>query len=146
MPITRRHTTRAIEPVVSHYNNQYDCYQRSLDPVLPDGGYRLVRPRRSLARHVIDIDIYHTSEDRAAYNGGLFWHTDHYRDAATSTHRAYSRANCGPNRREYGGGPSNEHNYPTGLLNYYYLTGDPQAREAVLGLAGWVVAMDDGAE
>jgi hypothetical protein len=92
----------------------------------------------------MDIDIYHTTEDRAAYNGGMFWHTDHYRDAATSTHRAYSRANCGRVKRDYGGGPSDEHNYATGLLHYYYLTGNPRTREAVLSLADWVVAMDDG--
>ena len=50
-----------------------------------------------LARHVADIDIYHTVEDKAAYNGGLFWHTCHYVDAGTSTHRSYPRANgvCG---------------------------------------------------
>ena len=98
----------------------------------------------TLARHVIDIDTYHTTRDRAAYNGGLFWHTDHYRDAATSTHRCYSRANRGSAGRNYGGGPCNEHNYTTGLLHYYYLTGNPQARDTVLGLADWVIAMDDG--
>ena len=82
--------------------------------------------------------------DQAAYNGGLFWHTDHYRDAATSTHRCYSRANRGSAGRNYGGGPCNEHNYTTGLLHYYYLTGNPQARDTVLCLADWVIAMDDG--
>jgi len=97
-----------------------------------------------LARHVIDIDIYHTDRDKAAFNGGMFWHTDHYRDAATATHRAYSRSNCQPRDRSYGGGPCNEHNYTTGLLHYYFLTGDPNARAAVLGLADWVVNMDDG--
>src|SRR5690606_9880651 len=98
---------------------------------------------RDAARHTIDIDIYHTSEDRPAYSGGLFWHTDHHRPAATSTHRTYSRKN-GPIGR-YGGGPSNEHNYTSGLLLYYWLTGDGAARDAVIGLADWVVAMDDGA-
>src|SRR5262249_811451 len=87
--------------------------------------------------------IYHTKEDRAAYSGGMFWHTDHYKDAATCTHRAYSRANKKPGQ-PYGGGPSNEHNYTTGLLHYYYLTGDPEARDAVLSLADWVEHMDDG--
>ncbi|MGH8324895.1 MAG: hypothetical protein ACRETD_14040, partial [Steroidobacteraceae bacterium] len=94
------------------------------------------------ARHTIDIDIYHTSGDRAAFNGGLFWHTDHYKPAATGTHRTYSRHNSGG--RAYGGGPGNEHNYTSGLMLYFYLSGDVQAREAVLGLAEWVIAMDDG--
>ncbi len=49
-----------------------------------------------LARHVSDIDIYHTSEDQAKYNNGLFWHTYHYVDAGKSTHRSYPK---GTNRR-----------------------------------------------
>ena len=91
----------------------------------------------------MDIDIYHTTEDRAVYNGGLFWQTDHYLTAATSTHRTYSKANA-PAGRPYGGGPGCEHNYTTGLLYYYYLTGDTEASRAVKGLADWVIAMDDG--
>jgi hypothetical protein len=43
-----------------------------------------------------------------------------------------------------GGGPSNEHNYTSGLLLYYHLTGNVQARDAVVGLAEWVLNMDDG--
>jgi hypothetical protein len=135
---------RGEPPVISHYNNQYDVIHGFLIQYFRTGDPRWLDLADPLARHVIDIDIYHTSEDRSAYSGGMFWHTDHYRDAVTSTHRAYSQANCGPNRRAYGGGPSNEHNYTTGLLHYYYLTGDPTARETVLSLADWVVAMDDG--
>src|SRR5207249_2412935 len=59
--------------------------------------------------------------------------------------RTYSRANCRPGDRSYGGGPSSNHNFTTGLLHYYYLTGDPGARDAVLSLANWVIHMDDGA-
>ena len=131
-------------PVISHYNNQYDSIYGFLIQYFRTGDARWLDLAAPLARHVLDIDIYHTDEDRAAYNGGLFWHTDHYRDASTSTHRAYSGANCGPVRRDYGGGPSNEHNYTTGLLHYFYLTGDSQARYAVLGLADWVINRDDG--
>ena len=46
----------------------------------------------------------------------------------------------------YGGGPSNEHNYTTGLLTYYFLTGDMSASEAVEGLADWVIHIDDGSK
>jgi len=132
-------------PLVSHYNNQYDAiygaivqYASTVDPhwfiLLTD-----------LAKHVIDIDIYHTSEDRSAYNHGMFWHTDHYTDVAAATHRAYSQITItAKGLQDYGGGPSNEHNYATGLLHYYYLTGDPFARETVLNLANWVINMDDG--
>ncbi len=133
------------KPVLSHYNNQYDVvcggilqYLRSGDPTW----YSFFAP---LARHVMDIDIYHTVKDKAAYNGGLFWFTDHYKDAATCTHRTYSRANCQPGDNSYGGGPSSNHLFTTGLLYYYYLTGDPNARDAVFELADWVRAMDDGA-
>jgi hypothetical protein len=132
-------------PVVSHYNNQYDVVYGMVLQYLRTGDGRWFDLLGPLARHVIDVDIYHTDRDRSLYNGGLFWHTDHYRDAATCTHRGYSRANCRPGDRAYGGGPSNEHNYTTGLLHYYYLTGDPLARDAALGLADWVVHMDDGA-
>ena len=131
-------------PVVSHYNNQYDpIYGMSLQ-LLRTGDPRWLGLLDPLARHVMDIDIYHTGRDRPAYSGGLFWHTDHYRDAATATHRCYSRANRGAAGRRYGGGPCAEHNYTTGLLHYHYLTGDPDARDAVTGLADWVVRMDDG--
>jgi hypothetical protein len=131
-------------PLISHYNNQYDVVCGALLQFWRTGDRRWFDLLDPLARHVIDIDIYHTTQDKAAYNGGLFWHTDHYRDAATCTHRAYSQANCRRGDRSYGGGPSNEHNYTTGLLHYYYATGDPAARDAVLGLADWVLAMDDG--
>jgi glycosyltransferase involved in cell wall biosynthesis len=131
-------------PVISHYNNQYDLiygaalnYLRSADAEW----FRFLDP---LARHVMDIDIYHTTHDRAAYSGGPFWHTEHYLDAATGTHRGFSKANA--NGRMTGGGPCNEHNYTTGLLHYHFLTGDPQARETVLGLADWVLRCDDGSQ
>jgi hypothetical protein len=131
------------ETVVSHYNNQFDGLFGAIVQCARTGepGWReLIDP---LARHVVDIDLYHTDRDRAAYNGGLFWHTDHYRTAGRSTHRTYSADNQAP-EQPYGGGPSCEHNYTTGLLHYYWMTGNPDARDAVLELAGWVRAMDDG--
>lgn len=131
-------------PVISHYNNQYDLVQGTLLQFLRTGDPRWFELGDALARHVIDIDIYHTDQDKAAYNGGLFWFTDHYKDAATCTHRTYSRHNCKPGDRSYGGGPSSNHNFTTGLLYHYYLTGDPNARAAVLSLADWVIRMDDG--
>jgi hypothetical protein len=88
-----------------------------------------------LAKHVIDIDIYHTNEDRPAYNHGLFWHTDHYSDAATATHRSYSQAiMAARGLQDYGGGPSKSTTIRLGSA-YYYFTGDPLAREAVLGFS-----------
>lgn len=128
-------------PFVSHYNNQYDCVEAFLLQFLRTGDPRWWALAEPLARHVIDIDLYHTDRDRPVYSGGLFWHTDHYKPARTATHRCYSRRNGG---RGYGGGHSNEHNYPSGLLLYHWLTGDPRAAAGVRQLADWVIAMDDG--
>ncbi len=129
-------------PFISHYNNQYDFVYGAALHALRTGDSRWHRLMSQAARHTVDIDIYHTEADRTAFNGGLFWHTDHYVPAATATHRTYSRANQG--NGDYGGGPSNEHNYASGLLLHYYLTGDRESRDAVIGLADWVCAMDDG--
>jgi hypothetical protein len=136
---------RGPKPVVSHYNNQYDGVYGALLQYFRTGDRRWWEVADPLARHVADIDIYHTTEDKAAYNGGLFWFTDHYTDAATCTHRTYSQANRPADGQPYGGGPGSCHNFTTGLTTYYYLTGDPVARDAAVGLADWVVAMDDGA-
>ena len=129
--------------IVSHYNNQFDMIFGATLQLAATGDLKWFDLLDPLARHVIDIDIYHTNEDRAAFNGGLFWHTDHYVDARLSTHRTYSRRNQ-KHGHAYGGGPSCEHNYTTGLLHYYFLTGNVEARESVLSLADWVIQMDDG--
>ena len=125
-------------PFVSHYNNQYDAVAGFAIHFLRTGDPRWWRLSDDLARHVRDIDIYHTREDKAAYNGGLFWHTNHYVDAGTATHRTY------PRERNESGGPSGEHNYNAGLMWHYFMTGDRASRDAAVGLARWVVDMDDG--
>jgi hypothetical protein len=131
-------------PLVSHYNNQFDMVQGFLLHDLRTGDRSWWEWGDALARHVADIDIYHTTEDKAAYNGGLFWFTDHYLHAHTSTHRTYSRHNRRSPRQSYGGGPGPEHNFTTGLLLHYCLTGNRASRVAVISLANWVIAMDDG--
>src|SRR5262249_47918389 len=45
-----------------------------------------------------------------------------------------------------GGGPANEHNYTTGLMLHYFLTGSAASRAAVLELAPWVIDVDAGRE
>jgi exo-rhamnogalacturonan lyase-like protein len=132
---------RGPEPFISHYNNQYDFVYGAGMHFLRTGEERWRELMVDAARHLLDIDIYHTRADKAGFSGGLFWHTDHYQPAATCTHRTYSRSNA---RGPYGGGPSNEHDYSSGLLQYHYLTGDPEAADAILELADWVMAMDDG--
>ena len=122
---------------VSHYNNQYDVVYGAFLQFVRSGDPRWFRMHAELARHVADIDIYHTDEDKAAYNHGLFWHTVHYIDGDTSTHRSYPRGSCG-------GGPDDEHNYTTGLMHYWLLTGDEAGHENALGSARWVIDADDG--
>jgi hypothetical protein len=129
------------KPIISHYNNQYDLLYGLLIQYLLTGDQRWWQLADPLARHLMDIDVYHTTRDKSAYSGGLFWHTAHYRDAGTSSHRTYSREMNGPS-----GGPANEHAYTAGLLLYHYLTGDTRAKNTVLRLADWIIGMDDGSQ
>jgi hypothetical protein len=126
-------------PIVSHYNNQYDGLAGCIVQFMRSGGARWWDLARDLAVHVANIDIYWTDRDKAAYNGGLFWHTYHYVDAGRASHRCYPRVTG-----VTGGGPSVEQNYSTGLMLHYFMTGDLTSREAVLRLARWTVEMDDG--
>ena len=130
---------QAPRPIVSHYNNQYDAVAGLALQFMRTGDVRWWRTMAELATHVTDIDIYHTDRDKAAYNHGLFWHTCHYVPAGRSTHRSYPRR-----AGVCGGGPANEHNYAAGLRLHWLLTGDRLSREAAIGLARWVVDMDDG--
>ncbi|MCE9556463.1 MAG: glycoside hydrolase family 127 protein [Planctomycetes bacterium] len=131
-------------PIISHYNNQFDVLYGTLVEYLRSGDQRWWELADPLARHVMDIDVYHTDRDRAAYSGGLFWPTTHYYDAGTASHRTMAREMSETGSTGVGGGPGSEHNFASGLLLYYYLTGDTTARDTVVGLADWVIAMDDG--
>ncbi|MCE9529640.1 MAG: hypothetical protein K8T89_00640 [Planctomycetes bacterium] len=135
-------------PLVSHYNNQYDAVAGFGVQFLRSGDVRWFTQMAELAAHVIDIDLYHTDHDKAAYNHGLFWHTYHYVDADTGTHRSYPKNGRVPphNRPVPGGGPANEQNYAAGLMLHYFLTGDEASKEAARGLAQWVIDMDDGSK
>ena len=126
-------------PIVSHYNNQYDAVNGFAAQFMRTGDARWWRLMTELAVHVTDIDIYHTDRDKSAFSNGLFWHTFHYVGAGRSSHRSYPRRDgvCG-------GGPANEHNYTAGLRMHWLLTGDRLSREAAIGLATWVINMDDG--
>ncbi|MGQ0723197.1 MAG: hypothetical protein ACT4PE_16735 [Candidatus Eiseniibacteriota bacterium] len=126
------------EIFVSHYNNQYDVVYGALLQLARTGDPRWFEIAGDLVRHVIDVDVYHTDEDRPAYSRGLFWHTAHYVDAGLSTHRSYPSGHTG------GGGPSNEHNYAAGFACWWFLTGDPDAWAAAVERAAWVIAADDG--
>lgn len=122
---------------ISHYNNQYDAVLGAFFQFARSGDLRWFYVMDELARHVVDIDIYHTDEDKPAYNRGLFWPTQHYVDGGRSTHRTYP-AGAG------GGGPDGEHNYTSGLRHWWLLTGNALGREGSLDGARRTVAADDG--
>lgn len=126
--------------VISHYNNQYDAISGFAFQYIISGDRRWFSLMDELARHVYDIDIYHTKLDRSEYNGGLFWHTDHYLDASTCTHRSFSIDHAPEVYMDYqkGGGPGEEHCYTTGLMYHFFLTGNPKSKEAVISLASWI--------
>lgn len=134
-------------PFISHYNNQYDPIYGFARQYALTGDQRWFELMDDLARHVVDIDIYHTEEDRAEYNNGLFWHTDHYLDAYTATHRTFSRQNnTSSTPGQTGGGPAAEHCYTSGLLYHYLMTGRLSSRNAVLNLANWMIISHEGAD
>ncbi|MFN8177124.1 MAG: hypothetical protein U0167_04320 [bacterium] len=122
---------------ISHYNNQYDVVYGAFHQYARSGDPRWLRIMDELARHVVDVDVYHTDEDKPAYNHGLFWPTQHYVDGGLSTHRCYPRGT-------EGGGPDGEHNYTTGLRHWWLLTGNPLGREGSLEGARRTVEADDG--
>jgi len=127
-------------PIISHYNNQYDPIMGFALQFMTTGEQGYFTLMDDLAKHVIDIDVYHTDEDRPEYNHGLFWHTDHYLDAFTATHRTFSKDHNPESYWDYqkGGGPGNEHCYTTGLLYHYWLTGNQQSKDTLIALGNWI--------
>jgi len=134
------------ELFISHYNNQYDPIYGFLKQFILTGDTRWFELADDLAKHVKDIDIYHTTEDRAEYNGGLFWHTDHYLPACTATHRSFSKRQESGAYEDHagGGGPGGQHCYTTGLVYHYLLTGAEDSKQAVLTLTNWITHSYEG--
>ncbi|EAQ98939.2 hypothetical protein [Congregibacter litoralis] len=133
---------------VSHYNNQYDPLFGFLRQFLRSGEQRWLVLADDLARHTVDIDIYHTDADRPEYNHGLFWHTDHYQPAETSSHRSYSRRQPKDAYEGHagGGGPGGQHCYTSGLLHHYLLTGNTASRDALYELKNWISKVYEGSD
>jgi hypothetical protein len=135
---TLEHKTNEL--FVSHYNNQYDPLNGFLQQYLLTGHRHWLELADDLASHITDIDIYHTDEDKAEYNKGLFWHTDHYVPAQTASHRTYSKHQPKAVYQDHagGGGPGGQHCYTTGLAYHYLLTGCDASKQAVFDLTEWV--------
>jgi hypothetical protein len=151
-------------PLISHYNNQYDCTGGFAIQFMRSGDLRWYEQMVQMADHAWDIDTYHTDGDKSLYNGGLFWHTYHYADADTGNHRSYPKrlkqSHFMPGGKDLeelgktgdalmknyavGGGPSASQNYSTGWMWAYYLTGEEEYREAATNAADYVVNIEDG--
>lgn len=131
---------------VSHYNNQYDPVFGMLQQWLITGDAKWFELADDLARHVADIDIYHTQLDKPEYSGGLFWHTDHYVQAYTATHRTYSTHQPSDVYEDHagGGGPGGQHCYTNGLTLHYLLTGYGPSKKAVTTMANWIERYYEG--
>lgn len=131
---------------VSHYNNQYDLLLGFIKQHEFTGEQQWKMLAEQLFEHIIHIDTYRTEVDRNEYNGGLFWHTDHYVEAETATHRTYSKRQQTNVYEGHagGGGPSSSHCYTSGLLGYYYWTNDERAKQALHGMYYWVSSYVEG--
>jgi hypothetical protein len=155
---------RGSAPLISHYNNQYDCVGAFATQFLRSSDLRWFVQMIEMADHAWDIDTYHTDQDKSLYNRGLFWHTYHYADADTGTHRSYPRSinhasafESGKDLKELGqtgkvlaknyglgGGPAAAHNYSTGWMWAYFLTGQEEYRRAAINAADYVIHIEDG--
>ena len=123
---------------ISHYNNQYDPLMGMTKQFLASGDFRWLDLIEPLNRHIQDIDIYNTDEDKSDYNRGLFWHTDHYLPAETSSHRSHSKYHSASYEGFLGGGgPGGQHCYTTGLAMQSCLSGDKNAGNSVVQLCNW---------
>ncbi|TRX57931.1 hypothetical protein [Thalassomonas sp. M1454] len=138
--------TNYATELISHYNNQYDPLYGFIYQFLKTKDQRWWTLAQDLAQHIKDIDIYHTEKDKAHYNNGLFWHTDHYLSAETATHRTYSALQKSNAYQDHagGGGPGTNHCYTTGLMLHYLLTGDQSSKDAVLQLSQWITNVFEG--
>ena len=131
----------------SVYNNQYDPLMGMTLQYLRSGDKRWQSLSQALNRHVQDIDIYDTEKDKAEYNGGLFWHTNHYLKMETCTHRSYSKHHTAAYENfSAGGGPGGQHCYTTGLMLQYLLFGDKTAAQKVEQLCHWIRCFYNGTD
>lgn len=155
---------KGSERLVSHYNNQFDFVNGCAVQFLRSADRRWWQLLIPAADHTCDIDTYHTTGDKGAYNGGLFPFTFHYFDADTSGHRGYPRVLQNGTTESFerdldalgatgealkraiarglGGGPSASHIYNQGLMLSWFLTGVPQYRDEAVGQAEYILRMD----
>lgn len=107
-------------------NNEFDfgygLLLQYLRSAVPDR--RALDAAESMLRHLMDIDLYHTDRDAPAYSLGVRQHDG----SGSSDH---SRA------------PLLSHAWTRGLVTWYWMTGDPQARDAALQVGAWIDGLLD---
>ncbi len=101
-------------------NNYYDAMQGLFGEYLMEGGRKWFDRAEEMARHFMDIDICHSSVEHPELVGAV--HT------TGLDHSNWS-----------GGGPWAAMMRASGLNTYYRLTGDPDAEEAFVGVADFIV-------
>ena len=125
---------------VSHYNNQYDAVAGFAIQFMRSGDLRWFSAMEELAasrhRH---RHLSHRWRQVGVQSRPVLAHRS-LRRCRRDRRTAPTRARPGVS----GGGPSNEHDYSTGLLLHHLLTGDQRSRDGVIELVDWVMAMDDG--
>lgn len=127
---------------ISHYNNQYDFANYAMIQFWRSSDKRWYNLAQQLARHVRDIDTYHTTLDRFNFNGGIFWHTNHYVSAETATHRCYSAKAEPP----VAGGISIQNCYIAGLMTHYYTSADIDTYNSVIETLNYAYKLVMGPE
>lgn len=116
---------------VSNYNHQYDPVWGAWRQCGRRGSSEICSMALQMARHLADIDVYHTTGDRAVYNGGQFWHTTHDTPAGLSSHRAYPRLSQSvPCTRFTSGGPGLGQLYLEGLVQGWLWSGELSLKDA----------------
>ena len=95
----------------NHYDWSYGIYLQTMRT----GNLRFANLARVMARHEIDLDVYHTRADGPAYNRQKNWET--------------RPSHNNPDNTFGGGRPT--HTWTQGYALHWLMTGDPRGRDAV---------------
>lgn len=118
---------RGGSPTDRHFgNNEFDFGYGLLMQYLlePSHDRRYLDAAGSMLRHLADFDVYHTDRDAGAYSRGIRQHD-------TGSTFDHSKP------------PILSHAWVRGLVTWYWLTGDPIARETALEVGGWIEGLID---
>ncbi|MEN6345675.1 MAG: hypothetical protein ABFE16_10215 [Armatimonadia bacterium] len=113
-------------PVYTFWSNQeYDHHYGMLLQFARSGDYRWWEIGDQGARHYRDVDCYHWAPGREQLLGAPHHHNaQHFVDQGWVADHTVA-------------GASNGHSWVEGLIAYYFLTGDPRARETYEQMGNW---------